>query len=409
MTGASARAEWAAMWPLPFVSMLGYAGGATFAYSSGVFMEVLTREFGWSRAEFSTAFTIFSLTSLLLAPVMGRLIDLYGPRRLALIGIVPSLLGLSLFGLASGSIWQWWLIAFFQALLASAIGAAVWAKAVVSRFKTGRGMALAIVLAGSGLATTVWPIIATYFIAQLGWRLSYPAMALSWGALILPLAWLFLKDGETGERSADQSRGKSSPISFGSLKRLLHSRIFVSVALAGAIFSAMTLGLLLHLVPLFSAAGIDLPTAAGIAGLTGIASIIGRLATGFLLDLLPTRPVAIGIFLLPLAISALLWNFDGSIYAAVCAVAILGFVSGADGDVVAYLVSKSYDQEQFATAYSVIIAILTISSSFGPILSGAIYDRYGSYDPYLLIMVPMALGAAMLIGSLPNATSTMDS
>lgn len=101
----TARAEWAAMWPLPLVSMFGYVGGASFAYSSGVFMQELTKEFGWSRAEFATAFTIHSLVALVMAPVIGRLIDRIGPRRMALIGIVPFMFGLSLFGLANGSIW----------------------------------------------------------------------------------------------------------------------------------------------------------------------------------------------------------------------------------------------------------------------------------------------------------------
>src|SRR5262245_53384743 len=157
MAERTARQEWAAMWPLPLVSMLGYVGGASFAYSSGVFMQELTGEFGWSRAEFATAFTIHSLVALVMAPVIGRLVDVLGPRRMALIGIIPFMIGLSLFGLAQGPIWQWWLIALVQALLASLIGGAVWMKAVVTRFSAARGLALATVLAGSGVATALWP------------------------------------------------------------------------------------------------------------------------------------------------------------------------------------------------------------------------------------------------------------
>ncbi len=386
------------MWPLPLVSMFGYVGGASFAYSSGVFMQELTGEFGWSRAEFATAFTIHSLVALFMAPVVGRLIDRIGPRRMALIGIVPFMFGLSLFGLANGSIWQWWTIALVQSLLASLIGGAVWVKAVVTRFNASRGLALAMVLAGSGVATTVWPIVAAYLISHFGWRLSYAGMALGWGLLMLPLAWLFFVDAET-VASSQERPGKALP--FGELKNVFLSRTFVSLALAGAIFSALTLGLLLHLVPIFRDAGLDLATAAGIAGLTGIFAIAGRLTTGFLLDLLPTRPLAVAIFLLPLAISALLWNFDGSIYLAVAAVAILGFVSGADGDIIAYLISRGFEPGVFATIYSLMVAILSISSSIGPIVSGAIYDSWGSYQPYFLAMIPMALVAALLVGTIP--------
>lgn len=394
----TARAEWAAMWPLPLVSMFGYVGGASFAYSSGVFMQELTQEFGWSRAEFATAFTIHSLVALVMAPVIGRLIDRIGPRRMALIGIVPFMFGLSLFGLANGSIWQWWTIAFVQSLFASMIGGAVWVKAVVTRFNASRGLALAMVLAGSGVATTVWPVVAAYLISHFGWRLSYAGMALSWGLLMLPLAWLFFVDADNGPSEEAKPR-KAMPS--GVLRDVFLSRTFISLALAGAIFSALTLGLLLHLVPIFRDAGLDLATAAGIAGLTGIFAIAGRLTTGLLLDLLPTRPLAVAIFLLPLAISALLWNFDGSIYLAVGAVAILGFVSGADGDIIAYLISRGFEPGVFATIYSLMVAILSISSSVGPIISGACYDHWGSYQPYFLAMIPMTLVAALLVGTIP--------
>jgi MFS family permease len=394
----TARAEWAAMWPLPLVSMLGYVGGASFAYSSGVFMQELTGEFGWSRAQFSAAFTIHSLVALVMAPFVGRLIDRIGPRKMALLGIVPFMCGLALFGLADGSIWQWWGIAFVQALLASMIGGAVWVKAVVTRFRASRGLALATVLAGSGVATTVWPVVAAFYISELGWRMSYSAMALSWGLLMLPLAWLFFTDADSGDTQAVAAR-KAIPLA--ELRNVYLSRSFISLALAGAIFSALTLGLLLHLVPIFQGAGLDLSSAAGIAGLTGVFAIVGRLSTGLLLDFLPTRPLAIAIFLLPLAISALLWNFDGSITIAVAAVMILGFVSGADGDIIAYLISKGFDPGVFATIYSLMVAILSVSSSVGPIMSGAIYDQWGSYDYYFLAMIPMALVAATLVGTMP--------
>lgn len=401
----TARAEWAAMWPLPLVSMLGYVGGAAFAYSSGVFMQELTTEFGWSRAQFSAAFTIHSLVALIIAPVIGRLIDRIGPRKMALIGILPYMVGLSLFGLANGSIWQWWAIALVQSLLASMIGGAVWLKAVVTRFNASRGLALATVLAGSGVATTIWPIVAAYYIAQFGWKASYPAMALSWGLLMLPLAWLFFVDAD--DRHARDGEAQTS-LPLRQLRHVFLSRSFISLALAGAIFSALTLGLLLHLVPIFRDAGLDLKSAAGIAGLTGIFAIAGRLSTGVLLDLLPTRPLAVVIFLLPLAISALLWNFDGSYFAAVTAVIILGFVSGADGDIIAYLISKGFDRRVFATIYSLVIAILAISSSLGPIISGAAYDLSGSYEPYFMAMIPMSLIAAALLGTMPLTGGATD-
>ncbi len=44
------------------------------------------------------------------------------------------------------------------------------------------------------------------------------------------------------------------------------------------------MALIVHFVPILSARGVDMVQAAGIASLVGIAAIVGRLTTGFLLD-----------------------------------------------------------------------------------------------------------------------------
>ncbi|MBV1690397.1 MFS transporter [Novosphingobium sp. G106] len=397
MTPLTARQEWAAMWPIPLVCMVGVSGSAMFAYAGGVYMESVTAEFGWSRAEYSSAFLLMMLSGLFLAPAAGWLTDRVGPRKVALGGMVPFALSISLFGLVHGALWQWYAVCLLLAVFQAAITQIVWMKAIVSRFDHSRGLAMAVTLAGLGLGSFIWPVLAAIFVETIGWRGAFPAMAALYLLVALPSVYLFfhvpahqdIRQSERGPRKAIASA--------------LRSRTFVGLAAAAGLFSAINYGMSMHLVPLFKADGLDLTAAAGIAGLVGVFSIVGRLVTGILLDRLPTRIVGVFAFLLPLGAIACLLGFPGAIPAAVVAVALLGFASGAELDIVTYIVARRFEQEMFGSIYAAFIAIISICASIGPVIAGAIYDASHSYIAWLITVVPMVIVAAGIVALIPFA------
>lgn len=82
---ASGRQEWAQNWHLPVIAMLGITGSAAYSFGSGLFMEPITKEFGWSRTEFASAMTLLMLLGVLTDPLAGRLLAGLdrGPPRMA--------------------------------------------------------------------------------------------------------------------------------------------------------------------------------------------------------------------------------------------------------------------------------------------------------------------------------------
>jgi len=383
------------MWPLPLVAMLGVSGAGIFAYSTGVFMQVVTTEFGWSRAFFSSTLFIQTTLGLVTFPIVGWLIDRIGPRRVALMGIAPFVAGVACLGLANGTVWQWWMLCLIQAVFLAFISPPVWIAAVVSRFHASRGLALAVGLAGLGMGALVWPILAAFFIERLGWRASYPALALVWGALILPLTALFV--------FAARDRGTAPPAKAkpGVYRDAIRSRTFVGLLAAGGLFYAAYYGMLVHFVPLLRANGFDLKTAATLGGLIGLFGIVGRLCTGYLLDRLPTRPIGVVIFLTPILTCALLLWGGGSLAASAAAAIILGLSIGAEMDIVTYIAARRFGQEVFGSVYALFTAALALCASVGPILGGALFDAFGSYDSFLMAIVPMVVTAALLIAWVP--------
>src|SRR3954454_15675322 len=80
--------------------------GPIVSFTFGVFFKPLSQEFGWSRSQVSLAFSLSLLVLSLVLPVIGRLVDRFGARKV----IVPSVLlfglGLMSFALLSTHLWH---------------------------------------------------------------------------------------------------------------------------------------------------------------------------------------------------------------------------------------------------------------------------------------------------------------
>lgn len=394
MNEPSKASEWRQSWPIPLIGLVGVTGPAAFAYSSGVFMEAMTGEFGWSRAQYSSAFTIQMLLGLVVAPLAGRILDRIGPRRLVLAGMLPFALGLSLMGLADGSAWQWWLLAAIYAPLGMGMITAAWISGAMSSFDASRGLAISVVLAGFGVATAAWPVIAAQLSQAFGWRMAFPVMAIGWVAIVFPITYLFYwpKQGMRDKGKVPQLQ-RLAPIS--------RSRTFLCMLGAGTLFSSVQFALILHLVPILQDQGLGLEIAATCAAVTGVFSVIGRLATGYLLDHFPVRVLAAFAFPLPIAVMIVLALSGGYLPAAIFASALLGFSAGSEIDIVTYLATRRFHALIFGTVYSVFGACFAVSASLGPLLAGRAFDLSGSYVDYFLIAGPMVLLATALILAVP--------
>ena len=375
-----------------------------FAYVSGVFMKPVTLALHWTKVEYSSAFTVMMGTGLIVGPIAGRIIDRVGARRVALCGIFPFVMAFSALGLANGNIWQWWLLAMGMALTTGLVGTTVWITPVVRRFDKARGIALAFSLAGMGVASTLGPLLAATFITWVGWRLAFSGIAIVWAIPSTLLTWHWFFDQRA---AADQTAsGDGVPVGKvdlpvdsqkADLGAIFRSPQFLAIVAAGSLFSCLSYATAVHLVPMMEQNGLGLAKAASIAGTAGFFAIVGRISVGFALDRFATRSVSLVVFGSPILVALLLLNAHGALVASLFAAAVFGLVNGAETDVIAYLVAQRFSRASFASTYSVIGSVISTSASLGPLLAAVIADRFGSYTPFLILIIPVSFVTTTMI------------
>lgn len=396
-----ARSEFARNWTVVLASALGMAFASVGIYSLGVFIEPLEQEFGWKRAEIAAGLTISAVFSVVTGPFIGFVVDRVGPRRIGLAGLLMGCLTLASFSLVGPSIWMWWALFVPYAIAGSCLKPTVWATAVTSLFDSGRGFALALMLSGTALCSTLTPIVGNYFVETLGWRQAYVALAAFWGILVIPVVLLFFTSAK--DRNRVKSRAEqTAPIILPGLdiRPSLLSWKFFRMAMAGFLASLVVVSFVTGLVPILTSLAIERQSAAYIAGLIGISTLIGRLTGGYLLDRVNGNLVGAVSLVLPVIPCALLLLFPGSIPLASLAVVVLGLSLGVELDAVAYLVGRHFGMRNYGTLFGTIAGLLALATGVGPVLLNLVYDQTGAYTLVLLAYIPLSLLSAGLFASL---------
>lgn len=394
----SEAAEWKRGWPVVIAAMSGFLLSAVFTFSIGAFIAPIEREFGWSRAEISLGVTVITITGALLTPPIGILVDRVGPRRLGVPGALVFAISYGILGLTTSDVRVWWALWFLLAFAFIFIKPLIWTTAVASTFDKGRGLALALALCGNGLASTFAPALATWAIATWGWRLAFPIIGLGLGLAAFPILYFFLHSGADdalGKRRKDAAPPRR--LSGVSAREAFVSLTFVKLASAAFLFTIAAIGIVPNMIPILTSFGIGRMHAAQIAGAAGVASIGGRLVTGYLLDRINPSLVGGLIVLLPVASCLMLLGAPGSVPVAIAAALIFGLALGSEVDVIAFLTARQFGTLRYGTVFGIISALWAIATGIGPTMVNRIYDVTDSYVLALQGAIPLfAITALML-------------
>jgi MFS family permease len=399
----AAATEWRSYPMLPFAAMFGYSVSVIHIYGIYPYILPVTAEFGWTRAQFTGAFTFAILIQALLAVPVGMLVDRFGSRKLGLAGIIMVCLAFTTLGTSSGSLTNWYLLWGLITLVALPVQATVWTSAVASRFTASRGLAFAITLCGASIAQFAFPLLATKLISDYGWKTAFVWHGLIWLAIVLPFVFFFFRGArDGGEKSTADAEIIAPDLDGMTFADGLRSFAYVRLLIASLFFTFTIVALNYQFMPILAGWGIEAGKAAGLASLIGIASIIGRLLTGFLIDHFRASYVGAFVFMLPIvAVLLLIYGQDTPMAPALIAI-MLGLTLGAEVDVIVYLTTRFFGLKSFGALYGGLLAALSIGTAIGPLVASMIFDRTGGYGPFFWLAIGLLLLSSLALFSLPK-------
>lgn len=396
-----ARGEWRSGWPVVVASLAGFTLISFYTFSFGAFIGPIEEEFGWSRAQISIGLTLITVSAGLLTPLLGMLVDRWGPRRVGLPGAISYAATYGLLGLTTDNIWTWWGLWFLLSFTVIGIKPLVWTTAVASTFDRNRGFALAVALCGGGLTQAFAPSYSTWAIDTFGWRGAYPFLAISMGLVVFPILYWGLHSGADKAKSAQRQSGKPKAALYGmTAGQAFRTAQFVKLSVAAFLFTVAAIGIVPNLMPILISFEFGRTEAAAIAGVAGIASITGRLVTGALLDRFNPNLVAGVVVLLPVASCLLFIAAPGNTAIAILAVAIIGLSLGSEVDVMAFMTARQFGTANYGTIFGVISGLWAIATGTGPTLVNRIYDVTGGYELALELAIPLFVLTSILLFTL---------
>jgi len=389
--------EWHRGWRIVLASLCGIAFGVTglFFYSAGIFLKPIAGEFGWSRAATSTVPLAAALALALTAPFVGGMVDRFGTRSAAVVSSIGLALGFWLLSHTPPNFAMYLGLVVVAVFLGAAASPVAYTRLINLHFTSARGLALGTAQTATGIAGAAIPALLIPFVARHGWRAGYQILALcAFGSL--PIVLFLLRGLPRGR----QGSAGSSPLPGVTLAQALGQAHIYTMFVMLTLAAIGVGGIIVHLVPMLSDAGLPPGRASVVTAALGLGIIIGRVATGFLVDRVFAPRVAFTAFSLAACGCWLMAGADAQW--AMAAAALVGLAMGAEIDLISYLVARYYGMSAYGRIYGWLYATFMVGTSVGPVIAGAAFDRFGNYRIAGLLMGACLALAGLASWALPR-------
>src|SRR5271169_269954 len=361
-------------------------GGATATFS--VFVEPLTREFGWSRTAVSGAASLGGVLAALLSPLIGPLLDRHGSRAALCLAVLGTGIAALLLSLTQSLLIFYLLFCIARLNWASPFELGIYST-LNNWFVARRPLANSIATVAQMAGLVAMPLVAQLAMRGHSWRAGWIAIGVTVLAVGFVPVWLLmvrrpedlglLPDHAAAPATGTRGHASSGPIetAFSRRQAVRTSAFWLLLGYTVLVYPVQA-GVSLHQAANLIEHGITPTMAASTVSLFSLMSGIASAACGFMPRSLPIRyPMALGGVFLTIGCLAMIGiasPLQGMVAAALFGIGIGGMLT-----LLPVAWADYFGRANYGAIRGLALSAQVLAQASGPLLSGVLRDWTGSY------------------------------
>jgi MFS family permease len=369
-----------------------------------VFVLPLERDYGWTRSQLTSVYSIYLLMHGFTSPLVGLIFDRLGPRWVYTTGLA---LMCGAFFLAAGlsNLWQFYLFVGGMVGIGVSLTGMVPGSALIARWYRERlSTAIGIAFSAAGVGTIIFVPFTQELVGDYGWRLAYRVLGTALLALV-PIVAFFVpwKRFYAGHPERVQSARVAGAGEGWTLRSAIRTPLYWGLCQVFFFTASAMFTVIVQLVAFFVDVGFSPITAASAFGALGLMSAISVMGSGFTSDRFGYRQTITATFAGTATGMAMLLvlTYVPSHLLLILFVPVFGLCMGVRGPLVSSISTRYFAGPNVATIYGTIYASNAIGAAFGSLMGGLLHDLTGGYRAGLAVALVCVLMASTPFWTVP--------
>ena len=388
--------------------------GTLLLQSFGLYIAILSQEMGWSKTTLSGAAALQCMESAVIGPLLGWMLDRFGPQSIIRWGIVILSLGLFLLSQVE-SVSMFYISAVLMAIGASLAGYFPLSVALVQWFEKNRARALSIMGLGFAMGGMLVPAMA-WLIEHWGWRNTATLSGVLALVLGLPLARVIRRRPEDhGEHvdGLDPVLNAAAPASGSALplvqvqftvRQALRTRTFWLLAIGHALALLVVTAVNVHAIThMKEGLGYSFAAASFVIMLMNFGQFLGVLLGAAIGNKFEMRKVT-ALCMLSHSLGLLALTYASGMAGLITFAALHGLAWGLRGPFMSAIRADYFGRHAIGFILGISAAIAAVGQAAGPLVAGVLADLTGNYRlGFTLLAILSALGSlAFMLATRPR-------